>query len=496
MLRNYRIVAAILVVLALLGVTWIVSQWDHVSLAKWNASAGNSASQPRASLGTTPEQTQGIPTVGIGTETKVGIVAVEVRAAPPPERLRLSGSTLLDPNSMVRIHARFPGELVSVGTMSAGDASRADEIGAVAPRPLQYGDRVFKGDVLAVVRSKDLGEKKSEYVDAISQLDIDAALLARYEAVQEGVLSQRALFEARRAVEADRIAVEKAERTLRSWRLTEAELQELRDEAKRVQKREGRDVQGDREWAETVIRSPINGIVMEKNFNMGDLVDPSQDLLKIADLDRVQVMANAYEEDLPLLKNLKPEQRKWRIDIKADPHDVPIEGTFEIVGSIIDPTQHAGAILGWIDNPTGSLSIGEFLNATIDLPPDPTLVVIPTSALIEDSQATQVLVTAHEDQFECRPVAVVSRGRERTYIRSQPTPEEQADGARPLNVGERVVTSGALELFAEMQGRKGPTVPDKLAPHSQHRLSKMPRVNPVSPSGGKDRLKDTKENRS
>lgn len=379
------------------------------------------------------------------------VKTIEVASAPPPRPLKLSGSILLDTNSMVRIHARFPGELTSIGLISPGD--HPEENGHEAPRQLQYGDKVVKGQLLAVVWSKDIGEKKSEYVDAISKMDIDESLLKEYESVEPGVLAERTLIEARANYTADLVAVAKAERTLRSWRLTEDEIIELKNEARRVQNRDIHDVLGDRTWAVTEIRSPLNGLILEKNFNIGDLVDPTQDLFKIADLDRVQVMANAYEEDLPLLKNLDREHRKWKVDIKADPHDVPIAGTFDIIGTIIDPAQHAGAVMGWLDNPRGRLNIGEFITATIELPSDPTLVAIPTSALFAEDRTDCVFVEtdAGQHEFAVREVAVVHRGRERTYVRATPLATERSRGVSQLSVGERVIVADVDHIAAKMK---------------------------------------------
>ena len=52
------------------------------------------------------------------------------------------------------------------------------------------------------------------------------------------------------------------------------------------------------------VRSPLDGVILEKNIALGDLVDTNLDLFKIADLSRLRVMAHAYEEDLPLLDAL------------------------------------------------------------------------------------------------------------------------------------------------------------------------------------------------
>jgi len=322
----------------------------------------------------------------------VGIDTAVVEAAPPPEPLKLPGSILLDPNRLVRIHSRFPGELVSLGHPATSPLNPGTE-----PRSLQFGDQVEKDQVLAVVWSKDIGEKKSELVDALSKTTMDKILLTRLESVPKGIVPEPRLKEASRNYEADLIAVAKAERTLRSWRLTEDEIQEIYQEADRIHNRETSDPRGERAWAETEVRSPIDGIIVEKNFNVGDLIDLSQDLFKIADLSRVQVLANAYEEDLPLLRSLRPEQRHWQIDVKSDPYDVPVSGTFDTIGRIIDPTQHSGALMGWVENSDGRFKIGQFINATIELPVNPSLVVVPTSALIEDGTWTKLWIETDKE---------------------------------------------------------------------------------------------------
>ena len=139
--------------------------------------------------------------------------------------------------------------------------------------------------------------------------------------------------------------------------------------------------------------------------------------------------------------------------MKSDPHDVPVRGSFTTIGRIIDPAQHSGAVMGWVDNTDGRFKIGQFITATIELPPDPALVVVPTSAMIEDGVATHVWVetdpASHE--FACRQVAVVQRGRNQTYIRSEPRPAEKDAGAESVRAGERVITSGVLQLLDELR---------------------------------------------
>jgi membrane fusion protein, heavy metal efflux system len=387
----------------------------------------------------------------------LGIQTIEVRPSPPPEPLRLPGSIGLDPNKLVRIHSRFAGELARIGTISELGAG-ADHKVRPKSRPLRYGDKVKVGQVLAVVWSKDIGEKKSELIDAISKRDADRTKLSRYRSVPKGVIPETTILGAERDVQSDEIAVARCERTLLSWKVTPDELAAVYQEAKDIQTGKPLDKNLAKTWAETEVRSPIEGTIVEKNFNVGDILsDTSADLFKIADMSRVVVMANAFEEDLPVLRALRPDQRNWKIDIKADPNDIPVPGKIDLIGSIIDPAQHSAAIMGSLDNSEGRLNIGQFITATIDLPPDPTMVAVPTSALIEEGDDTQIFVEVDpvHHEYARRQVMVTRRGRNLAFIRVSPTSSERREGDEPLHAGEHVITTGVLELAAQLDDMKG-----------------------------------------
>ncbi len=270
----------------------------YLGVLKWDAAYGSRLveAEPQVSNAGPPlvalcKERNAIRVTEAGLKT-IGLQTLDVKPAPPPEPLRLPGSLMLDPDRMVRVHARFPGELVSLGTVKVPQS--ADGQVPAEERPLRFGDTVVKDQLLAVVWSKDIGEKKSELVGALTQAKIDQTLLSKLENVPKGIVPQPRLQEARGNYEADLVAIAKAERTLRSWKLTDREIADIHQEADRLEKRVANDPEADRSWAETEVRSPINGIIVEKNFNVHDMIDPSQDLFKIADLGRIQVLVNAY----------------------------------------------------------------------------------------------------------------------------------------------------------------------------------------------------------
>jgi cobalt-zinc-cadmium efflux system membrane fusion protein len=394
---------------------------------------------------------------------KLGIQTVEAQKATQPRILELAGSLALDANKLARTHTRFPGEVVRLGEVE--DSAESTRQGRTVPRLLRFGDRVTEGQLLAVVWSKDLGEKKSELVDALSQLRLDRDQLEKLEALyQRGGTSEANVRQARRAVEGDLNAVARAKRTLRVWRLSEEEIEEVEKEAERILERKGaRDAEKEKTWARVEVKAPFAGVIVEKNVAVGDIVDTSTDLFKIADLDRLTVWAHAYEEDLPALHALRPEQRRWTVRVKADPDAPPLEGTIEKIGPVLDPNQHTALVMGLVDNRNDRLVAGQFITATIELPPLPDRIVLPATALVEDGRTSVVFVQPDpaKPEYVQRRVAVARRGQDQIYVRGSLTDAEKKQGFTALKPGDRVVTAGAVELKAALEDKQAASKANK-----------------------------------
>jgi cobalt-zinc-cadmium efflux system membrane fusion protein len=372
-----------------------------------------------------------------------------------PRRLELRGSLALDVNRLVHVHARFPGQIIHLATVTEGPESSSPT--AVSKRQLNFMDRVKKGQKLAEIWSKDLGEKKSELVDAMVHLRIDQLNLKyRMDLLAKGAGTETAVREGQRNVQVREIAVAKAERTLRSWTLTEEEIRAVKAEAERIETGGAWVMDEDENWASVDVVSPIDGTIVEKNVVEGDLVNVDSDLFKVADLRVLSAWARIYEEDLPLLKDL-PRPITWKLRLNAVPDSSPIVGTLDHVGEIIDPNEHMALLVGLVENPTGELRAGQFITAIIDLPPEVDVVEIPVRALVEDGEESYVLVQSEGDanRFRLRQVVVVRRHHDRVYVRSKLTGTQTEQGLEELHEGERVVAAGALELKAAAEEQHG-----------------------------------------
>jgi cobalt-zinc-cadmium efflux system membrane fusion protein len=385
------------------------------------------------------------------TATKLGVRTVEVKAREArPRVLRLPGSLAIDPTHLQRIRVRFaPAEVVEIGQVV-----ERTKAGRAQSRELRPGDRVKKGDVLAVFFSADVGARKSALFDALLQLKLDEEILKRTEE-NKGAVPEAFILNARRTVSADQSAVARAVNTLRILGIPTREIDAIRQEAKEAGDRKGKPETGEarkaREdrWALVELRAPADGTIVERNLALHEVItDGPATVFQIANLDRLLVLANAAEDDLPALNALAPEKRVWTVRT-AGPGD-GVKGPIEEISYLIDPNQHTAVVKGHIDNPDGHWRAGQFVTASITLPPAPGEVSLPAAAVVDTGTKTFVLIQPDPMKlvFEQRRVLVVRRGEDRVHIRSRLTPEQERQGYQTVRLGDRVVTSGAVEIKA------------------------------------------------
>lgn len=272
-----------------------------------------------------------------------------------------SGRLVFDANRLSRVHSRFAGHIVSIGQTEPSDSTDA-------PRALRYGDTVQKGQLLAVVWSRELAEKKSELLSALAQLQLEAEQAGRLAAAPHGTQVERLKSEHEQRLKAAGLTAARVERTLHSWHIGDDEIEEIRAEARHLAPGRRADYAARaRGWAEVQIRSPIDGLVLERNVSVGETVDQQHALFKIADVSTLGVTIDVYEEDLPALESLEPQARRWTVRLNSEPSMTPIAGSFDVIAHVVDPRSHTIPVLGSIDNSQGLLRAGQFVTAEIPL---------------------------------------------------------------------------------------------------------------------------------
>src|SRR5262249_7987205 len=156
------------------------------------------------------------------------------------------------------------------------------------------GYAVKKGQLLAVIWSKELGQKKGALLDALVRLTRSEPALARAvsEAKRESALNK---------LNVDRDEGARAERELRFCRLSEEEIAAIKAEALRIVKEGKRDTGLEGRLARYEVRAPLGGMVIARNAKVGQFVEPAAELFRITDLDRLSIRAALDQDDVKRL---------------------------------------------------------------------------------------------------------------------------------------------------------------------------------------------------
>jgi cobalt-zinc-cadmium efflux system membrane fusion protein len=429
-----------------------------------------------------------------GTFAEARFKTEVVSGTPVPEPLRLRGSIIIDPNRNARIHSLFSGQFVKNG-LPGNMAKNSKGLSNIPELGLRPGDDVKQGQILAVIYSKDAGALKTDLLARLTQLWADQTVLDRYEKTEKaspGVVPPTQLTQLRQTVQSDWVNVRNARRNLRASQFTEEDIQVVEDEAEKLRSNPNaqHDPELERTWAEYLVRAPFDGRIVEKNATLGDAIDPTVDLFKMAKLDRLQVLVDVYEEDLPKIQKIAEEAEKeekaampggtnnssgldsvvqaagdrirnWTITYQSTGETET--GAFDKLGVVIDPMQHTGTVRGWINNTQNRKFLGQFVMATIPLRQDPNLVAVPAGSIVESAGMPTLFVrtSANEAQFTQRKVAVVIRGREQIFLRREPSAVEKQRGAESIQPGDVVISRGSVELSGELEalqseGKKEP----------------------------------------
>lgn len=136
----------------------------------------------------------------------------------------------------------------------------------------EQGETVKKGQLLAIVKSADAAERKAAYLIAKEKLELQQDILNRQRQLKEsGLITEQQLFSYESDLKAAQIALKQQQYALKALQLPIPN--------------------NDQNLDRFEIRSPINGVIIEKRLSLGELVSIDTDskhhqLFEIVDAKR------------------------------------------------------------------------------------------------------------------------------------------------------------------------------------------------------------------
>jgi cobalt-zinc-cadmium efflux system membrane fusion protein len=311
-------------------------------------------------------------------------------------------------------------ELVLVGKVAYGE-DRYSKIssplqGRVVEVRAKLGDRVEAGATLLVIDSSDITAAYSEFVKEASELEYStrAQELAK-ELFATKALALKDLKQAENDLIKARAEFRRAKERLLSLRIPAQELEKPLAQQRITSRFE--------------MKSPLTGTVVERAVTPGQSVgsDAGQVLFTVADLDRLQVVADVYERDLALVKV----SQVGRINVEAYP-GTDFASVVASIGDVVDPNTRTIKVRAWVDNRDQRLKPEMFARLRLDVGDATPFLTIPKEAVVEIDGKHFVYLVDAPNHYEKREVVVsnVSSGQVRIL--------------EGLTSGQRIVIKGAV----------------------------------------------------
>jgi cobalt-zinc-cadmium efflux system membrane fusion protein len=295
--------------------------------------------------------------------------------------------------------------------------------GRVSDLYVSLGDVVKKGQVLAKVNSIELTQTQLTLIKSTQLIGL------KTKAVERAKL----LFEADVISKAEMLRIEnELEAVKADYRASRDQLAVLGMNEKALEKLES---SGQINSYGDVI-SRFDGIIISRTINLGQIVNPQDNLFHVADLTKLWAVANIPEQQASFIQK----DELVTIEIPALDHK-KIDAKIIFEGSIVDPETRTVMVRAEIDN------------QNLSLKPD-----MLTSMYIQSKKVSKLAV----------PVSAVVRENDRNYVFIQNSPKtyrlrEVQLGHKDGNLitilsgiaeGETIISDGAFHLNSERKKKE------------------------------------------
>ncbi|HOL70705.1 MAG TPA: efflux RND transporter periplasmic adaptor subunit [Bryobacteraceae bacterium] len=380
--------------------------------------------------------------------------AREAGDAHSTEHAEHAGELTLTPEAQRRFDVQFAtaevrplGQAIQATGSVQANGSRVAHIRAIARGRIdsvyvRLGDRVRAGQRLLVYDNAELGEAIGQYLSALADLqkataetEVSKRALERAQSLVDLGAIARAEYQRREAehkyalatVESRRAEAAKIEEKLHRFGMTDAEIGKLDPRA---------GLEYHREQSHSTLTAPFSGVITQFSAAPGETIGPETELMTIADLSTVWVLADLYEKDIHAVR----EGQRAEVFVPSYPGRV-FAGVISYVSDVLDANTRTAKVRVEVPNPEDLLKLEMFATVRIPAPASRSAVAIPAAAVQNVDGATVAFVKTAADRFEKRTLKLGQRSGDWVEI---------IDG---IKAGEVVVTEGSFLLKSE--ARKG-----------------------------------------
>jgi len=302
---------------------------------------------------------------------------VEARVLISDKQLTLNSIEVLTAGpAIIKSVLNLQGEIKLNADKSVHVVSRVG--GIVESVSVNAGDKVRKGQVLASVSSQIIADMRSDLLAAQKRVDLARATYVREKQLWEEKISAQ-----------------------QDYLQAQHDLQEAEINAQRLQQKLtaiGSSASG-KGLTRYEIRSPIDGVVTNKQISQGQVVSEIDSLYEISDLSTVWAEMTIYAKDINTVKVGQ------KVTIKASTFEAETIGTIAYVGALVGEQSRTAMARVVLNNPNRNWLPG--LPVNIELVSDE--VEVPLAVSVEGIQTLRdwtVVFGRYDEYFEARPLTL------------------------------------------------------------------------------------------
>ena len=284
----------------------------------------------------------------------------------------------------IDIHTSGPARIKSVLKLTGEIAVNADRRVQVSPRlggvvesvRANAGDKVSKGQLLAVLSSQTLAAERSDLRLAQQRLEAARNVFQREETLwKEKISAEQDYQQARAAMAEADVTAQAARQRLAAIGVT-----------------------GDaRQMARHEIRSPIAGTITDKNITIGESVAADAVVFVVADLSTVWAEVTVGERDLDTIKTGQAAA------VMANTTQAQSTGRVSYISALVGAQTRAAKARVVLPNPDGAWRPGAPVQVDI-VAAEVTVPVAVMADAIQTVRDEPAVFGRYGDQFEARPI--------------------------------------------------------------------------------------------
>jgi cobalt-zinc-cadmium efflux system membrane fusion protein len=248
--------------------------------------------------------------------------------------------------------------------------------GRVLDVHVRLGDYVHKGQLLFEVQSADISSAFDLYLKAVNDERLARTQLDRAKLLYDKGATPKSQLEIAENAAADAKA---------DLNAAEQQLNVL-------------GVDKDKPSLTVKVYAPASGVIISQNVTnagaAGVGLSGSSTAFTIADLSRVWVICDVYENDLSAVHMGESAE----IRLNAYPTRV-FTGTISDIGAVLDPAIRTAKVRIEVDNPDGLMRIGMFATAVLQGQRGEMRTVVPATALLHLQDRDWIFIPAGDGQF-------------------------------------------------------------------------------------------------